>query len=640
MLIRSAQRQRPRCTLTSTRSIAASFLIVCMTTVVCSSIAVGVSADDKESNLPSASSDIRLLKIEACHVSSGSFRAGEEVRLSIALVNSASRSVQLDGIGVQIRELTSTAKLPLVEAGLIQKPTQIQVQGLVTDSTLIWRIPDKSPAGAYGIFVSIEADGQKTPFEFQTFFRVVDPGMLTCYEIDRSSWSENQNVYQLDGGMSAEYVVEKSIEATGKGISHTWRVSAPGSGPNPVYATPEFLKKSVQSTIDFYDREIGKNTPIETVIISTGVPSLPYLSATMRAPVLPVHYLVAFDSVEEVQGILRQAAQDGYPAYATAGQDSSVALAVAWIKLLEMPQPYLDFLKRHHVANVLILGSTGRNGGENMARRLAVEDNGPEPYSPGSIYVMYTSGDPSDATALRDKITNFDELELEKEAIGIPDWESGILEQQIRSFATSVKGQTTVSGVWSVTAEDLLELYNLGTYASLAFIQKNRGGPEEAEMQVRGVCLNPYLISHPLHELRAGYVPLLYWQGNPAASTVGRVHSVVITAVNRFLPNCRTDDLVFHINSSRNCGGAFAADALKQALIADGITKFKENDYSIDEVWDPTDGVTAPCECVAQQDLASDTAVNIRQWYESLKPLAPKDIEQLSSVGKFVIERQ
>ena len=248
-------------------------------------------------------------------------------------------------------------------------------------------------------------------------------GELTCYQIEEKLWKGGLKVYLLDGGMSAEFVVQKAAEALNLGISHTWHVSGPASGPNPVYATPAFLQKSVQATVEFYDRILGVDTPFDTVIISTGIPSVPYLSATMRAPVLPLHYLVCFDSIEEVQSVLEQASSDGMSAYATAGQDPSVEPGVAWIKLLDLPELYAEFLKRHRVSNVLLVGSTATSGGETMARQLS-SGIASEAYSPESIYIMYTGGEPGDSTALREKIKDFDQLELKDEFIGISDWES------------------------------------------------------------------------------------------------------------------------------------------------------------------------------------------------------------------------
>lgn len=61
----------------------------------------------------------------------------------------------------------------------------------------------------------------------------------------------------------------------------------------------------------------------------------------------------------------------GFPSYATLGYDASMAdVGVAWIKFLELPDVYLQFIENHQVKNVIFLGV-----GENVQSELPVHLN-------------------------------------------------------------------------------------------------------------------------------------------------------------------------------------------------------------------------------------------------------------------------
>ena len=61
----------------------------------------------------------------------------------------------------------------------------------------------------------------------------------------------------------------------------------------------------LQKTVDLYNAVLGgENVKVKTVILGTGVPSVPYISTTMHAAYLPVHFLASVNSVAEVEAIL------------------------------------------------------------------------------------------------------------------------------------------------------------------------------------------------------------------------------------------------------------------------------------------------------------------------------------------------
>lgn len=55
-------------------------------------------------------------------------------------------------------------------------------------------------------------------------------------------------------------------------------------------------------------------------------------------------------------------------------------------------------------------------------------------------------------------------------------------------------------------------------------------------------------------------------------------------------------------------------------------------DYSGDEVWEPSDGMTAPVEQVAQRLAALSPAADLRAWNDSLVPLGIADLHELATI--------
>ena len=167
----------------------------------------------------------------------------------------------------------------------------------ISGEPFVWKVPSEFMPAAVGVYQKEE--GQLI---YSSYFRVVTPGMLTTYQITKEEY-KGMNVFMLDGGMSAEYAVQKSLANLTAGVSHTWFIG-PGGGPKPVWGTPDFLQQSVRHTVDLYNEHLGKSKKLKTVIISTGVPTVPYLSAAMEAPVLPLHFLVSVKSTKEVSSII------------------------------------------------------------------------------------------------------------------------------------------------------------------------------------------------------------------------------------------------------------------------------------------------------------------------------------------------
>lgn len=482
---------------------------------------------------------------------------------------------------------------------------------------LTWEIDIPAPNCAVGVYVG---KGKEEP-AYVTCFRVVNDSSLTTYKIRKDEF-EGLGVYKLDGGMSAEYAVQKSLSSLTGNVSHTWEIG-PGGGPSPVWGTPDFLEKSLQYTVDLYDKELGKGTPVETVIIATGVPSIPYLSAALKAPVLPLHFLASVNTCKEIQSILDYSRSEGYKTYATLGYDASMSgVGVAWVKILELPEEYLRFIADHQVKNVLIVGVGEKVYAESYARRVN-NHSAEEEYSDGSFYLQYTNhGSPEDMLALTTNILDYESQELGPVHM-IADWESGILDKQIETFGRQLK-QIKKDCYVLTSREDMLSMYDLAGELALAYSKKNASS---SAAPVQGVVFNEYLISEPMYEFVTGYIPLLYWQFTPAPITVSRMDKRLAEEIKKKFPETETNRLAIHLNA--RIGKKELADVLTTKGYAD-ITM--RND-GIEEVWDLSDGLNAPCELAAHKIV---NEIGLESYRNKIKEHTPLTISDFSEMELHV----
>jgi len=470
---------------------------------------------------------------------------------------------------------------------------------------------------------------------------------LHVYNIDKYEYM-GVDVFMLDGGMSAEYAVEKSLEALSSGVSHSWFTlpEEEGHGPRPVYATPEFLELSVKKTVHYYDEYLGEDTPFNTVIISSGVMPVAYFARVMGAPILPLQYLVSANSIKEIKAIAQYSMSIGIPCYITYGYDASMeGIGVAWCELLDIPDSYMDFIIRHKVKNVVFIGSTGVSTGETTARKVILgRDNADvnEEINAGDIYIMYPGvGSWTDKPEeddlfesnemLKSRISDYDDIALEKEFRHIGDWESGIEQVQIENFTRKIKLNVEGIRFLSVTSEDVGELYRYTPYLVLEFYKKNSGCFNSEKAALCGIVLNPYLISHPFYETLKQYVPYLYWQmGSPDEIACTFVNNYLKSAVMKYYPEIDFYSLPVWLNSTENFGG-FAVEKIHAALQDIGFKNIYLNERIDGRFADEViadDGITSPAEMI-RDELAEllKNGFNLKEWNKGLKYLTLDDIE-------------
>lgn len=477
-----------------------------------------------------------------------------------------------------------------------------------------WIVPDELKGDAIGVY---EVKGRKE--EYKSFLRVEDESQLLVYDIEHSDY-RGLDVFSLDGGMSAEFSVQKSLSNLTGGVSHTWHIG-PGGGPKAVMASADFLEKSLNKTVALYDQYLGAEQSIETVIISTGMPSIPYLSASMKAPVLPIHFLVSANSVKEISSILKYSSDRGTPCYSTFGYDASMdSVGVGWIKLLDLPAVYADFIKRHNVKNVIVAG-LGENGHGESFCRLVLNDQSSKKgyYKDGDVYVLYTqSGSEFDVQTLSSVIKDYSELTLDK-GLFLADWESGVTDKQISNIISSVKKNTTSNAYSLVSFNDMMKMYDLANDLSLDFISNNR-----EKINFKGVYFNEYLISQPLFEMSLGYVPLLYWQFVEPKHTVGRVTEGLKKNVENILGdiNFKKANMIVNARIGKN--------EIAGILLQNDYSSVLSRKDNIEEVWDLSDGINSPCEEVAYQITS---LLGVKRYKKRLAELRYLNISDLSRIA-------
>ncbi|TKG94224.1 hypothetical protein EYV94_13140 [Puteibacter caeruleilacunae] len=566
------------------------------------------------------------LAIETFHFSKANYQVGDRLVMpSFKITNESNVNLAVSELKVKLRDLENNQAGIAFETVIAGEKQLDKGASTTIESKEIWNI-SKDTDGAYGVYLEYVLKGEEerteTCTKYVTFIRVSSSPELNTYDITKSKHS-GMSVYELTRGLSAEYSIQKAAAALEAGISHSWSLPL-----GPVQSTPQFLEQSIKKTIDFYDANLGENTTYETVVISSGIPSAVYLANTMHATLLPLHYLVGAGTVKEVETILDYSNKRGYSSYATLGHDFSISetIGVAWVKLLDIPQEYIDFINRHKVKNIVFLGFSGSAAGEVQARKV-MDERGK--YDPESLYIMHFAGDMAE-TYLRKTIRDFDQVK--KAAMtSVADWESGIIPEQSANFSRSLKEHTSVENINLLTSNSDIALWDLGAYLMLAYMDKNKNSYGSEDV-IKGITLNPYLIAHPFYETRMGYIPFLYWQtGNAAHHIDTRMATKIKDAVLNYFPETKFNELEYWVNSTHNFGGGSQGAGMAAALRNKNYSHVYENNFAADETWNLKDGLQSPVEKRCSDLLSRYSADELHIWKQQLKALNPDDLRDMST---------
>ncbi|WP_157181491.1 discoidin domain-containing protein [Actinopolymorpha alba] len=553
--------------------------------------------------------------------------AGQTQMLDCVLENRLDRTVSVTDLSATTAGLTAPLapriSKPIDEIGLRAKEKrQVRVRLLSAGESL--------ERGAHAVYVRSSVNGV-TRLMSPTFFRIGERGDLTTYRVNRSSYKDFP-VYAMDGGLSTEWGVQKAAEGLTGGLSHSWKTRCDGCGPRPVWGTPDFVRDSVRYTVDFYDSAIGRETPIDNVVV--GLFSDGNLERSLKAAWLPAHFLTNTNSIQEITGIIDQANADGYSTTATTGGDGSVCqCATSWINLLRMPPEYLEFLRRHKVKSVYF---TGGNGTPTMpAYQVIRRPGGSATQSEGTIeLVPYLDQ--------LDKFTT-DYLDWDKSAShAIADWEVSYAASAVPGMAANAKAAGFTATL--VTGDTHLQMFDIGTAATLSFMRRNASAFTDKGRRpaVRGIVLNPYHMGHPVYENWLGYVPLYYVTFGDTTEHI--VDSRMLGGVARYVEHYfgKTDltKLPVLFDTARNFGSGYTVPTMIPYLKERGFGNVWTLPYETDEVWDPGDGAQSAVEAVAERLTKETTAKAVREWNRRLSPITQGDVRELGRVvpGVSVIE--
>ena len=582
-----------------------------------------------------------VVKIADFSQNTCALKVGESLDVNFSILNDTKYPVFIENADVIFYDLTSGA------SNCIRKNVvnQLTIASGEKSSRLsigdLYKVSDESLENHFCKLALRVNYGKNTRNEVPLGnFRILSDNSLVTYKIEKNNY-EGLPVYVQTGDMSAGFSVCRSLMGLTNGMGGTYLFTN-GGGPHPVYATPDFLQKSIKYTLDLYNNEVGPNTKIPTVVLGTGTTPVNYLIQSTQAAFLPIHFLVSCNSTKEIRDILSYSSQEGIPAFSTLGYDGSMpGVGVAWIKMLSLPDEYIKFIKDHQVENVIIFGMDEDVVAETHARKVirypSESDTG---YEDGTLYILYTNyGSVDDIAAIKNRILDYDELQLGKDH-NICDWESGIIQEQIDNMAKSIKENSTSKVYLMNSPSDInLSMYNLASALHLMWMVKNNIHPV-------GFILNEYLTCYPEYELAKGWVPLIYWQFNSPSSTVERLN-FLNNSISKLFPTIPDSygDKLGYLNSNYN------KDQLYSEMLKLG---FRSNNLKIRQTsdhWNPNDdnyGVQK-INMSAVEEFSYDIVKNIglgtyRNKQDSYLPLGVTDLvkvkEHMTTSGMDIIFKE
>lgn len=565
-------------------------------------------------------------KVSEMNLNQIAYWPGEEVICSFELLNETLYPMNIREVRVRIENLSDNGEL-LSEQAVASDVVIESGKSARVDAGKIYTVPGTlKPSSFCRVKIILGLEGDVITTLDGGYFRAINSESLITYEIEKSDY-HGLPVYRQIGDMSSGYGVLKSLTAFGRGISATME-EAPQGGTYPVAPTPEFLQRSLQKTVDLYNAEIGVNTKIKRVVIGTGVASVSYFSTMMDAVYLPIHFLVSANSTAEIQSILDYSNDKGYSTYATLGYDGSMpGVGVAWIKLLDLPEEYKKFILDHQVEEVYVYGVSQEGIGESYARKILGENSSEEAYAPGSVYILYTNfGSAADIDALSNRLYDYHALRLD-EAEYISDWESGIIDEQVDNFSLSVRSNTSAD-IYTVTTADMMALYNISSYLTVKYIQKNEDRLQSPYL--KGISFNEYLTNHPHYEAYTGHVPLLYWQFNPAASTVQRIDTDIKPAISMCYPALAEAVYGWEYYLNSNLRRFELRDELVKRNVSASKIKIRE---SADK-WNPDDQLVGSAEDFARDIVERIGVETYRNNIGQMKSLTLEELREICGMIK------
>jgi hypothetical protein len=115
----------------------------------------------------------------------------------------------------------------------------------------------------------------------------------------------------------------------------------------------------------------------------------------------------------------------------------------------------------------------------------------------------------------------------------------------------------------------------------------------------------------------------------------------VTDAIAYYFPSVKFDSLRIWVNCTNNFGTSEHAISLIEEIGKAPHGVIETNDYTIDEVWNPTDGMNAPVETVAVNIVTFSSYLQLQAWDNQLSALTLNDLEDIPShLPSVTITRQ
>ena len=299
---------------------------------------------------------------------------------------------------------------------------------------------------------------------------------------------------EVHGGLSSEIIFGKSIAHKRNIIYRGWVNQSPSG-------CPTFVKDSVEYIVS----ELKKipNITSKYAIIGPGIDSVSYMTDLMDCIYLPSQFMVEVHNIDGLKLMLDNADKAGIKCYSCIMNSSIYPTnIVAYIKLLEIPKIYTDYLEQVKINRVFCMGIYNRLGLLEGKVRQYTDSEAPRQFIESkNIYLYYPhenfGGRQKDDMLYSDKIESINMSHI-KETAGymMTDWEYGF--DNIGEFMLNFNGKS-----YLLYSDDIIKFNSMAYHLSHQFMFNN-------DITLQGFVFNVYLIGNPFYEAMYGYHSYIY----------------------------------------------------------------------------------------------------------------------------------
>ena len=303
---------------------------------------------------------------------------------------------------------------------------------------------------------------------------------------------------EVHGGLSAEIIFGRSISHKRNIIYRGWVNKSPSGSPN-------FIKDSVEYIVSELKKLV--NVTAKYAIIGSGLDCVSYMCDLMDYIYLPIQFLVEAHNIDGLKLMLENADKSGIKCYASIINSKIYPTSVvAYIKLLEIPKIYIDYLEQVRINRVLCIGIYNRLGLNTCKIRQYTDSDSPRQFIQSkNIYLYYPNenygGRHIDDTVYSDKIENINMSHIKDTASYMCDWEYGV--DNIGEFLIPFNGKGYV-----IYSDNITKMNILAYHITYQFMHNN-------DITPCGFVLNTSLIGNPFYEAIHGYYTYIYKSSNP-----------------------------------------------------------------------------------------------------------------------------